>query len=157
MSMYDFIQNIKESRFDFKDSELNNLRIACTDMYKILKGIFDTPRREKKYTSVQNYKILQERKYRYPDEFYKFDFNNIVVAIYRRRGDKYSVGVQGITINDVPAMKTDTEKEFLGGFDFFGEFKRDRFAECIELFLSIVSHCIYRQYEFHFNKGFSYV
>ena len=65
MAWLDFQKDIENCRFDFSEEQLKNLKIACSDLYSILKFVFDSPRKlsrlEKPYSSYENAKIYKEK------------------------------------------------------------------------------------------------
>lgn len=140
MSWSNFEKDIKNCSFEFTDSQLKRMRSNITELYSIFKFVFDSPRKmQRPFSSVQNYKFKQERRLQSPDEFYNFKHDNVLIFISCRRKSSYSVACCGFT----PAfrnkvLKKGFESFFSSGFDYYGNFNRQSFSECVNLFYHIV-------------------
>ena len=72
--------NLKNYTFDFSDGQVKQFRSLISDLYKLLKDVYDRPRRQyQRYSSFVDYKVKRQRIYLRPDEFYRFVFDNITV------------------------------------------------------------------------------
>lgn len=148
MAFIDFEKKIKETRFDFTEEQLKNLKLACTNMYEILKFVFDSPRRYyKPYNSLYDYKVKREHYYTSPSDFYSFRYDNILVQIHFRFKRFYSVGVFGYELMsddflELKTQKTNHEKSFSSGFSYYGQFTRNDFQSCVDLFNLVVKRLI---------------
>ena len=148
MSWSNFEKDIKNARFDFTENQLVRMKESITELYSIFKFVFDSPRKlERPYNSLAAYKYKRERMYQSPDEFYKFQHDNVLIFIHCRNKKTYSVAVTGYKpFNCNKELKQRYESYFSAGFDFYGSFTRDDFSLCRSLFYDIVqdfvSDCI---------------
>lgn len=148
MSWVDFEKKIKTARFDFTEEQLKNLKLACTNMYEILKFVFDSPRKlYKPYNSLTDYKVKREHYFTSPSDFYSFRYDSILVQIHYRYKRFYSVGVFGYEfISDdlikLRSEKNNHEKSFSNGFSYYGFYSRNEFNTCVDLFNTIVKRII---------------
>lgn len=145
MSWIDFEKKLQNARFDFTDEQLKNLKLACTNMYEILKYVFDSPRKlYRPYNSLTDYKVKKEHYFTSPSDFYSFRYDNVLIQIHFRYKRFYSVGVFGYEFLDDSFMKlksekSNHEKSFSNGFHYYGWFSRNEFNSCIDLFNLIVN------------------
>lgn len=140
MSWTNFEKDIKNCSFEFTDSQLKRMRTNITELYSILKFVFDSPRRvQRPYSSVKNYQLKQERRFQSPDEFYSFKHENVLIFVQCRRKSLYSVACCGFTpLFREKVQKFGYEQTFSSGFDYYGSFTRFEFGECVKLFYDIV-------------------
>lgn len=147
MPWTDFEKKIKNTRFEFTEEQLKNLKIASANMYEILKYVFDAPRRlYKPYNSLEDYKVKKERLYTSPSDFYSFRYDNVLIQIHYRFNRFYSVGVFGYQFgfdnleDDLPVSeKMRFEKVFSNGFYYYGSFSRNEFSKCVDMFENLIS------------------
>lgn len=136
MSWTSFEKKLSETRFDFTEEQLKNLKMACTNLYEILKFVFDSPRRlYKPYTSLTRYKFEKERLYTSPSDFYSFRYNDVLIQIHFRQNRFYSIGVYGMEFPELekePKLKHETV--FSNGFHYYGHFSRNEFKSCVMYF-----------------------
>lgn len=147
MSLQDFELNIKEySNYDFSDEQLKVFRSDITEIYSILKNVFDRKRKDRPYTTVAMYKFKREQRFQRPDEFYHFQSDNVEIHIARRKGNKYSVAVTGFSPDNYTSLKYNLdsiEKKFSSGFDYYGLYDVSAFNEVICLFHNIIKSYIF--------------
>lgn len=145
----DYVEKIKNmSTYDFSDNELCNFREAINVLYKVLKHVFDSPRRiPRVYNTPVAYELSREKLYQSPDDFYKFTSDNVVICIrFRARFNCYSVGVLGTKVDSDFLHKMNIKTDYLEinkdvfsqGFTYYGSFTRGKFHECVALYFSFV-------------------
>lgn len=161
MPWKDFETNIRNSSLDFSDEQIQVLKQNITDLYRIFKTVFDSPRKQyKPYSSALDYKIKHERIYDIPADFYNFVFDNINIHIHKRRNSIYSVAVCGIALredflngfNSRDEYMDRTEKEYSCGFVYYGHYQRSDFFLCVNLFLKIVVQAICQKLDIKYQK-----
>lgn len=147
MSLKDVTENLKNfSHYAFNDNELMTFRQNISELYKVLKRVFDTPRRLPRcYNSLTAYKLSRERRYSSPSDFYHFSDDNVYITIcYRTRRRCFSVGVIGWSVPNrfINSNLSNSEHEFSQGFLYYGDYSRKDFDSCIKLWRDIVSDYI---------------
>lgn len=144
--------NIKNYTFDFTDEQVKQFKSNLTDLYKLLKDVFDRPRRQPLlYSSYVDYKIKRQRLYSHPDTFYNFTFDNINVHIARRIHGIFSVAVHGITVNDKvykllgspDDYLSTSERDYSCGFVYYGHFVLSDFQKAVETYNRIVAAIVF--------------
>lgn len=148
MSFEDFSAQVRQSRFDFTENQLVTMRNSVTELYKVLKFVFDSPRKlQKPYTSLEEYKFKRERLLQSPSDFYSFRDDTIEIKIWKRRGNVYSIAVFGDFIPEGINFDAYTghEKEFSQGFMFYGRFGVKEFSTCVTVFNYTVKQYIQKK------------
>ena len=85
MSWKNYENDIKNSSFVFTDNQLMRMKESITELYSIFKFVFDSPRKLKRpYSSLNNYKFRRERMFQSPDEFFKFQHDNVMSFFYTK-------------------------------------------------------------------------
>lgn len=152
MNNLDF--NLKNYTFDFSDGQVKQFKSLISDLYKLLKDVYDRPRRQyQKYSSFIDYKVKRQRVYVRPDEFYRFVFDNITIQIVRRQHNIFSVAVSGVKPNEKiyrllgnpDNYFSPSERDYSCGLVFYGHYLASHFNECVETFNKIVA-CIVFNY-----------
>lgn len=144
MSMTDFIKNVQKAPYNFSEDQLKMLRCSITDLYKLLKEVFDSPRKNyRPFTSVSMYKAKIEELYQSPSDYFCFKDKEVVIRIALRQGSHYSVATCGLpldskTFHFASSAATENERLFMAGFHFFGYFPRSDFKNCLDLYYEIV-------------------
>lgn len=141
MSWDYFVNNMKKTHFDFTENQLERLRVNFTEIYSILKFVFDSPRVNRRvYTSLDDYRTKKEKLYQSPDLFYNFRHDDTHIFICCRRKSSYSVGVENYSFESISKKveKFNFEHTFTVGIDFYGAFNRQHFNECVDLFSLLV-------------------
>lgn len=144
-----FEEDIKNCRFDFTEEQLRNLKSSCTEMYRILKFVFDSPRKlVRPYNSLERYKFEKERVYQSPSEYYHYRDNENQIQLWKRRNG-YSVAVCGPFRPDGVNFEAfiGHEKKFSQGFNFYGLFTRDRFTSAVYCYNFIVRQYIQQKFD----------
>lgn len=140
MGVNKYIENIKNcSELDFTDNQLTNFREHISGLYKILKNVFDSPRKMARcYNSIVSYELSREKRFQSPDEYYRFIDDNVIICIrYRSRLKVYCVGVIGWRPRSVSASYID-DSDFSCGFNFYGGFTRKDFKSCVYLWSDLI-------------------
>lgn len=140
----DFEEKIKNCRFDFTEEQLRNLKISCTELYRILKFVFDSPRKlQRPYTSVDRYKFEKERVYQSPSDYYHYRDDTICIELRKRR-QIYSLAVFGRFIPEGLNFEEfiGHEKEFSGGFNYYGRWSLHQFYTAVYTFNYVVRQYI---------------
>lgn len=146
--------NLKNYTFDFTDEQVKQFRSNISDLYKLLKDVFDRPRRQPLiYNSYIDYKVKRQRIYQHPDTFYNFTFDNINVHVARRVRSVYSVAVHGVKVSDKlfkllgnpDSYISSSERDFSCGFIYYGRFPLSQFQKVVEAYNKIVA-CIVFDY-----------
>lgn len=146
MSWDTFESNIKRTRFDFSENQIQRLRVNFSEIYSILKYVFDSPRINRRvYTSLEDYRFKKEKLFQSPDLFYNFRFDDVHIFISCRRKSLYSVGVENYSFESICKKneKFAFEHNFSCGIDFYGSFDRHHFSECVALFSLLVKTVMY--------------
>lgn len=148
MSYLDFEKTLRQTRFDFSENQLITLKNSCTELYRVLKFVFDSPKKlQKPYTSLEEYRFRKERMYQSPSDFYHYRDNEVEIKLWKRLGRFYSVAVYG---NFTPqGINFDAfighEKEFSQGFMFYGKFLQKEFSKAIDVFNYTVKQYIQKK------------
>lgn len=144
MAWLDFEEQLKNARFDFSEEQLKNLKIACTDLYSILKFVFDSPRKlatvEKPYKSYTEAKFKRERMYQSPSDFFNFRHDDVVISVSCRRKKFYSLVIVGFDYDKITKTPYDRyEKTYAKGVTYYGLWSRTQFWTCV----SVWRQCVY--------------
>lgn len=150
MSWTNFESDLKNCRFEFSEDQLRNLKSSCTDMYKILKFVFDSPRKlQKPYTSLDQYKYTKERKLQSPSDFYSFRDDEVQIQLWKRRNAFYSVAIFGDFIPEGVNFEyfVGHEKQFSCGFNFYGKWLPSEFSQAVDTYKYIVRQYIQKTFD----------
>lgn len=137
---------IRDSQLPFTDNEIKLLKQNITDIYKLLKTVYDRPSLlEKPYNSLTHYKIKKQRLFYRPEEFYRFTCDEIEIHILKRRGGFYSVALIGFVpdskiLKDFEKLQnmSPVEVNYSCGYSYYGFFKPSEFVNCVNLFYKLV-------------------
>ena len=139
-----FEEDIKNSRFDFTENQLKTLKTSCTELYRLLKFVFDSPRKlTRPYNSMEQYRFQRERVYQSPSDYYQFRNNETEIKIWKRKNG-YSVAVCGDFVPTSVNFSAfvGNEKTFSQGYRFYGVWPRQQFENCVYTFQFVVREYI---------------
>lgn len=151
MSVARYLRNLKvASTLDFTDNELSNFRDCINGLYRILKHVYDSPRRiPRLMNSVTALELSRELVYQSPDEYYRFVCNEVTICVrYRYRSKCYSVACTGWNITreiekaghllQLDKVEKVDKDDFSCGFYYYGRFTRENFTECVNYYFAFL-------------------
>lgn len=137
------------STFDLSVDQMRQLKVSCTDLYKILHFIFSANKViERPVNSVYAKRIMLEKRFQRPSDYYNFKDEEVNICLTLRRGSFYSVACCGFTPEGVNLdFMTGSENEFSAGFNYYGRFSRNDFFKALRCWRYVVKQYINKKFD----------